>query len=382
MPNAESSSPVIEQKAHLMSDKYILDHDSVLGKGSSSIVKLGHTKVDNLQVAIKILKSNEDDTEKQRDKHKAILRNEYEILRSLEYPNIVKAYDLYEEEGNNFSFILEYLAGGELFDRIISKKHYSEKDARDIAQVILSTIKYMHGQGIVHRDLKPENLIFCNDDEVSPLKLADFGLAAKVDGLNLTGKCGTVQFMAPEIIKKELNGKPVDMWAFGVILYILLAGYAPFQSSSREETFRRILQRDLKFHEHHWKTISDEVKDLISKILVEDQTERYTVEDALSHSWLKQTSEVLSRSNLDASLEELKTFQARRQFRVAGDAVLAITRMQSMSFKKKNSLGSIVDSMSSNNSRTPSMQSISQTTDTETTVTSQISSLSVGDVEE
>ena len=159
------------------------------------------------------------------DDEEALFR-EVDVMKKLNHPNIVQLVDFFVEQ-DKYYLVLEYLEGGELFDRIVSKKVYNEKEARDAVKAILSGLKYMHDQNIAHRDLKPENLLLAKlDDDVS-VKIADFGFASfRKGGVGMETQCGTPNYVAPEILQGGGDySKAVDMWSMGVIIYIILGGY-------------------------------------------------------------------------------------------------------------------------------------------------------------
>jgi calcium/calmodulin-dependent protein kinase I len=162
------------------------------------------------------------------------------------------------------------LEGGELFDRIVKKAFYNEKEARDLVFILLKAIKYLHDKGIVHRDLKPENLLLKSKDNDAEVTLADFGFATYSKGDDITNQCGTPGYIAPEILKCVPYGKTVDMWSFGVILYILLGGYPPFHDENQRALFKKIIKGDYEFHHDYWSGVSDEAKQLIQGLLTVD----------------------------------------------------------------------------------------------------------------
>jgi calcium/calmodulin-dependent protein kinase I len=176
----------------------------VLGSGGYSVVKLGTSAVNKDKAAVKIVSrvgiSREDEDS---------LLEEVRILKTIEHPNITQVYDFFEEK-KHFYVVMELLEGGELFDRIVKKSFYNEKEARDLVQLLLKTIKYLHDRNIIHRDLKPENLLLKKKDDDSDIKLADFGFACVVDGENITSQCGTPGYIAPDILKNEPYGKDRD----------------------------------------------------------------------------------------------------------------------------------------------------------------------------
>lgn len=285
---------------------------------------MGISNIDKKKVAVKIvtragLKADDE----------AALRQEVKILERLQHANIVGQIDFFEEE-KFFYIILEYLDGGELFDRIVKKTFYNEKEARDLVLVVLNAIKYIHSINVIHRDLKPENLLLTSKDDDANLKLADFGFAVEVNGFSVSSQCGTPGYIAPEILNNHLYGKPVDMWSFGVILYILLGGYPPFHHDNQRELFKKITKGDYQFHPDYWGTVSDEAKDLIRGLLTVDPHKRLTVEQALAHPWLMASSAELEARNLDSNLAELKKYQATRKLKAGVKAIMAVNKMKKL----------------------------------------------------
>jgi calcium/calmodulin-dependent protein kinase I len=216
------------------------------------------------------------------------LRQEVEILRSLDHPNIVKLLDFFEEE-KFFYVVLEFLPGGELFERIVKKSFYNEKEARDVVRTVCLGMKYCHDRGIAHRDLKPENLLLTTANDDAIVKIADFGFAKRSCGVGsslLETHCGTPVFMAPEILRNQSYSLAVDMWSIGVITYILLGGYPPFQESNTNRLFKKIVNGRYEFPEQYWGGVSDSAKDLIRGLLQVDPKTRFSVDDVLNHPWV------------------------------------------------------------------------------------------------
>ena len=215
------------------------------------------------------------------------LKQEVVILRALDHPNILKCLGFYDEE-EMYYLVMEYMEGGELFDRIVKKTFYSEKEARDLVYILLSTIHYCHRHNVVHRDLKPENLLLSSLDDDAHVKLADFGFAIQAEGYSsLKTQCGTPGYVAPEILSTQPYGKAVDMWSIGVITYILLGGYPPFHDDNQKVLFQKIKTAEYEFHPEYWDAVSDEAKDLIRRLLKVNPLERYTAEEGLNHSWVR-----------------------------------------------------------------------------------------------
>lgn len=220
-----------------------------------------------------------------------MVRNEIAVLKkvSMGHQNILTLVD-YFETMNNLYLVTDLALGGELFDRICRKGSYYESDAADLIRAVLSAVAYLHDHGIVHRDLKPENLLFRTPEDNADLLIADFGLSRIMDEERfhvLTTTCGTPGYMAPEIFKKTGHGKPVDLWALGVITYFLLCGYTPFDRDSDFEEMQAILNADYSFTPlEYWRGVSDSAKDFIRRCLTVDPAKRMTAHEGCSTpSW-------------------------------------------------------------------------------------------------
>jgi len=293
----------------------------VLGEGGYAVVKAAVSNVDKLEVAVKCM------TRKNLDEAaEAAIRKEVRILQSLNHPNIVGSLDFFEEP-SHFYFVLEKISGGELFDRIVQKTYYNEKEARDLVVALLDAIKYMHDQNIAHRDLKPENLLMTSAEDDADVKIVDFGFAEITEGNDISEQCGTPGYIAPEILQNKLHGTQVDMWSFGVILYILLGGYPPFHDEDQKELFKKIKVGVYEFHEEYWAPVSAEAKSLISGCLTVNPLERLTARQALAHPWVGVDEDKLAASALSGAQSEIKKFQARKRFRKGVNAVRAVNRM-------------------------------------------------------
>lgn len=246
--------------------------------------------------------------------------------------NILTLVD-YFETMNNLYLVTDLALGGELFDRICRKGSYYESDAADLIRATLSAVAYLHDHGIVHRDLKPENLLFRTPEDNAELLIADFGLSRIMDEEQfhvLTTTCGTPGYMAPEIFKKTGHGKPVDIWAMGVITYFLLCGYTPFDRDSDFEEMQAILNADYSFQPvDYWRGVSDHAKDFINRCLTVDPSKRMTAHDALSHPFVAgdNINPVGDKGqNLLPTVK--KNFNARRTLHAAIDTVRAINKLR------------------------------------------------------
>lgn len=243
------------------------------------------------------------------------------------HQNILTLVD-YFETMNNLYLVTDLALGGELFDRICRKGSYYESDAADLIRATLSAVAYLHDHGIVHRDLKPENLLFRTPEDNADLLIADFGLSRIMDEEQfhvLTTTCGTPGYMAPEIFKKTGHGKPVDLWALGVITYFLLCGYTPFDRDSDFEEMQAILNADYSFSPvEYWSGVSSNAKDFIRRCLTIDPAGRITAHEALQHPFV--AAQVPSDQNLLPTIK--KNFNARRTLHTAIDTVRAINKLR------------------------------------------------------
>jgi len=244
--------------------------------------------------------------------------------------NILTLVD-YFETMNNLYLVTDLALGGELFDRICRKGSYYESDAADLIRATLSAVAYLHDHGIVHRDLKPENLLFRTPEDNADLLIADFGLSRIMDEEQfhvLTTTCGTPGYMAPEIFKKTGHGKPVDLWALGVITYFLLCGYTPFDRDSDFEEMQAILKADYSFTPvEYWRGVSDAAKDFIRRCLTIDPAKRMTAHEALQHPFVAGYKAGEDKGqNLLPTVK--KNFNARRTLHAAIDTVRAINKLR------------------------------------------------------
>ena len=235
-------------------------------------------------------------------------QKEIDILMMMDHPNIIKLYEVFESD-NSIYLIMEECFGGELFDRILQriKKNslYNEKEACKIMQQVIGAIEYCHNNGIVHRDLKPENLLYlkAGEEEDNPIKIADFGLSQDIDiHKTLSSKVGTAYYVPPEILAGKYNEK-CDIWSAGVILYIILSGDPPFNASSDNLIYAKIKKIDYSFPNDKWKHISKEAKDLISKMLIKEDS-RLSASQVLEHPWFNLLKdEKISLQNLNFGKE-------------------------------------------------------------------------------
>uniref|UniRef100_A0A7N6BBL0 Protein kinase domain-containing protein n=1 Tax=Anabas testudineus TaxID=64144 RepID=A0A7N6BBL0_ANATE len=236
------------------------------------------------------------------------IENEVAVLHKIKHANIVSLEEIFESKSHLY-LVMQLVSGGELFDRIIEKGFYTEKDASKLIQQILDAVKYLHDMGIVHRDLKPENLLYYSMDEDSKIMISDFGLS-KIEGSDsvMSTACGTPGYVAPEVLAQKPYSKAVDCWSIGVIAYILLCGYPPFYDENDAKLFEQILKAEYEFDSPYWDDISDSAKDFIVHLMEKDPNIRYTCEQALQHPW------IAGDTALDKNIHESVSAQIKKNF--------------------------------------------------------------------
>lgn len=247
--------------------------------------------------------------------------------RSSKKSDSVRLHDSISEEGFHY-LVFDLVTGGELFEDIVAREYYSEADASHCIQQILEAVLHCHQMGVVHRDLKPENLLLASKCKGAAVKLADFGLAIEVQGDQQAwfGFAGTPGYLSPEVLRKEAYGKPVDIWACGVILYILLVGYPPFWDEDQHKLYQQIKAGAYDFPSPEWDTVTPEAKNLINQMLTINPAKRITAHEALKHPWVCQRSTVASMMHRQETVECLKKFNARRKLKGAILTTMLATR--------------------------------------------------------
>eukprot|EP00568_Trieres_chinensis_P011971 CAMPEP_0183296170 /NCGR_PEP_ID=MMETSP0160_2-20130417/3845_1 /TAXON_ID=2839 ORGANISM="Odontella Sinensis, Strain Grunow 1884" /NCGR_SAMPLE_ID=MMETSP0160_2 /ASSEMBLY_ACC=CAM_ASM_000250 /LENGTH=341 /DNA_ID=CAMNT_0025457761 /DNA_START=70 /DNA_END=1095 /DNA_ORIENTATION=+ len=298
----------------------------VLGTGAFSTVREGYHRRDRSRAfAIKCV-----NRAKLTDEDAAALLDEVAILKELKHRHIIRLYDFFEEPGHYY-LVMERMSGGELFDRIVAKAYYNEKEARDVCRIVLEAVEFCHRHGIAHRDLKPENLLLVSESSDSEVKIADFGFAKKVLApKTLSTQCGTPGYVAPEILEGVPYDTKSDMWSVGVILYILLGGYPPFIENNQRELFRKIRRGDYEFHEEYWGAVSEDAKRLISSLLTVNPDRRLDARQALANPWIGLDDSELAGHDLGVNLKKLQNFNAKRKFRAAVSTVMAVNKLNSL----------------------------------------------------
>ena len=279
------------------------DIQEQIGKGKFAIVYKGIHKLTGRTVAIKILNKKDMtiiDLE--------LVKTEMDVLKICQHPNIIKLYDIHENEENIY-LIMEYCQGSDLFT-YIEKRGYklNEKRACEIIHKLCAAVYYLHSYGIVHRDLKPENIIMTDNTDNADIRLLDFGLS-KI--LGPTEKCsepfGTISYVAPEVLKQKYYGREVDIWSIGIITYLLLCGCLPFDDEkSEKEIARQTIEDPVPYYPRLWKKLSEDAKNFVEGCLKKNPLERMNIKDALEHNWIKKFSDLVDlrreiKSNNDQS---------------------------------------------------------------------------------
>ncbi|XP_034112154.1 calcium/calmodulin-dependent protein kinase type II alpha chain isoform X3 [Drosophila albomicans] len=308
------------------SDNYDIKEE--LGKGAFSIVKRCVQKSTGFEFAAKII-----NTKKLTARDFQKLEREARICRKLHHPNIVRLHDSIQEENYHY-LVFDLVTGGELFEDIVAREFYSEADASHCIQQILESVNHCHQNGVVHRDLKPENLLLASKAKGAAVKLADFGLAIEVQGDHQAwfGFAGTPGYLSPEVLKKEPYGKSVDIWACGVILYILLVGYPPFWDEDQHRLYSQIKAGAYDYPSPEWDTVTPEAKNLINQMLTVNPNKRITAAEALKHPWICQRERVASVVHRQETVDCLKKFNARRKLKGAILTTMLATRNFSSMF--------------------------------------------------
>uniref|UniRef100_UPI00398E4383 ribosomal protein S6 kinase alpha-5-like n=1 Tax=Pristiophorus japonicus TaxID=55135 RepID=UPI00398E4383 len=269
--------------------------DEPLGVGSFSICRKCRNKLSGQEYAVKIVSK----------RMEGYIQREIGALKLCEgHPNIVKLYEVFHDQFHTY-LVMELLRGGELLERIRKKKHFSELEASQMMRSLVSGVSHMHDAGVVHRDLKPENLLFADERDGTPIKVIDFGFARikLPNSQPLQTPCFTLEYAAPELLKDKGYDESCDLWSLGVILYTMLSGHVPFQSSSRgmtstnaAEIMRKIKSGEFSFDGEAWKNVSEGAKDLVRGLLTVDPSKRLKMPDLRHNDWLQNGSQLSSAS--------------------------------------------------------------------------------------
>lgn len=264
----------------------------LIGEGMNGQVRLAQDLLTEEQVAVKMVPRLGRENETQ------FLAREVQIILSVAHPNIVRTIDVFVRS-RRIHFVMEYLAGGELFDFIAENTHFTETHAAAVMADLLRALSYLHARGIAHRDVKLENLLCSNSTWPLNVKLADFGFAnyvSKTDEPMLSSFVGTPYYIAPEMLRGSPHGRAVDVWAGGVVLYILLSGKFPFGGKNESEYYQRVLTKEAYFPSEEWSSVSEDAKNLVRGMLSKDPTKRLTADECLTHPWLKRADAICDQA--------------------------------------------------------------------------------------
>ncbi|CAN1226843.1 Calcium-dependent protein kinase 17 [Linum grandiflorum] len=327
-PKPSKNAPIGPVLGRPMEDvKSIYSIGKELGRGQFGVTHLCTQKANGQQYACKTIAKrklvNKEDLED--------VRREVQIMHHLTgQPNIVELKGAYEDK-HSVHLVMELCAGGELFDRIIAKGHYTERAAASLLRTIVEIVHTCHSMGVIHRDLKPENFLLLNKDESSPLKATDFGLSVFYKpGEVFKDIVGSAYYIAPEVLKRKY-GPEADIWSIGVMLYILLSGVPPFWAGTNFELIRKsehgifnaILRGQVDFQTDPWPAISPQAKDLVRKMLNSDPKQRVSASQVLNHPWIKEDGEAPDIPLDNAVLGRLKQFKAMNMFKKVALRVIA-----------------------------------------------------------
>lgn len=319
LPSNSQFGPILRRPFVDVNSVYDLGKE--LGRGQFGIIRICFDKRTGLEYACKSISKRK----LTNDKDIEDVRREISILQHLTgQPNIVEFRGAYEDK-NNVHVVMELCSGGELFDRIIAKGSYSEKEAASIGRQIVNVVHVCHFMGVMHRDLKPENFLLVSRDHDAPIKATDFGLSVFIEeDKKYKDLVGSAYYIAPEVLHQNY-GKEIDVWSAGIILYILLCGVPPFWAETEKGIFKAILDTDLDLQSSPWPSISSSAKDLIKKMLTKDPKKRITAAEALEHPWLKLDGEASDKPIDSAVLTRMKQFRAMNKMKKLALKVIAET---------------------------------------------------------
>lgn len=284
---------------------------TILGKGTFGTTYLATKKGTSEKYAVKVISKRKLTTPEEIDD----VRREVQIMHHLAgHPNVVCLKGVYEDK-SNVCLVMEVCSGGELFDSIVKRGHYTEKDAAALIRIIVSVVLHCHNMGVIHRDLKPENFLLQDKTANSAIKATDFGLSSFFqEDQVFTDIVGSAYYVAPEVLRRSYS-KEADIWSCGVILYILLCGYPPFHGDNEKKIFEQVVSKPVDFQSDPWPKISDPAKDCVRRMLTRDPKRRASAQQILQHEWMKENGvatdnqieiEVLSRIQKFSAMNRLK----------------------------------------------------------------------------
>ncbi|XP_049710037.1 serine/threonine-protein kinase H2 [Elephas maximus indicus] len=312
------------------------DIKALIGKGSFSKVVRVEQKATKKPFAIKVMET------RMREGREAC-ESELNVLRRVSHCYIVQLMEVFEAQDCVY-MVMELATGGELFDRLLAQRSFTEQDAVRILRMVADGIRYLHTLRITHRDLKPENLLYYHPGAESKILITDFGLANsgnKSGDWTMRTLCGTPEYIAPEILLRKPYTSAVDMWALGVITYVLLSGFLPFDDESHTRLYRKILRGKYNYTGEPWPNVSHLAKDFIDKLLMLDASHRMSAGQALDHPWVLTTVEGTSMKNLQRAISRNLRWRASPHSQSPGSAQSSKSRCshQSRPMWSKRNLG-------------------------------------------
>ena len=305
-----SRQTFLSTKYSKVSEDYTLIRQ--LGSGTYGSVFEAQNKISHAKAAVKVMPKN-------KINEGSRLESEINLLKASDHPNIIKIFDVYEDN-RQINIVTELCSGGELFDWIIKKTFFSEQEAAKVFRQLMRALTYLHSKRIVHRDLKPENLMFYEDDENSPLKLIDFGLAKNYIGEPLRTKAGTAYYVSPDLLTGSYDEK-TDVWSAGVILYILLCGKPPYYGNNDAQIINMIRNGKHHYQDPAWQNVSATAKSMIDWMLNKDSAARPSAEDVLQHEWVQMDISEISSHPID--IGPLKEFTTSSHFKKCAQMIIA-----------------------------------------------------------
>ncbi|KAG8386125.1 hypothetical protein BUALT_Bualt03G0116500 [Buddleja alternifolia] len=336
-PNTILGKPYVDIKSH-----YTLGKE--LGRGQFGVTHLCIDIATGQEYACKSISKRKLVTKSDKED----MRREIQIMQHLSgQSNIVEFKGAYEDK-SSVHLVMELCAGGELFDRIIAKGHYSERAASSICRSIVNVVHICHFMGVMHRDLKPENFLLSDKTQTALLKATDFGLSVFIEeGKIYKDVVGSAYYVAPEVLRRKY-GKEVDIWSAGVMLYILLTGVPPFWAETEKGIFDAILRGNVDFESQPWPSISSSAKDLVGRMLTQDPKQRITAAEVLEHPWIREGGEASDKPIDSAVLSRMKQFRAMNKLKKLALKVIA----ENLSTEEIQGLKSMFTNMDTDNSGT------------------------------
>jgi len=302
-----------------------LDMGEILGSGTTGTVKLAVHIPTGMRCAVKIIAKRKFFFNKQLEES---TKREIEILdrmMEMNHNNIVKCFGHIDKPAYIY-IVMELCEGGELLEQLEHIGKYTEEDTSEVVRNLIETLGYLHSKGIVHRDIKPENLLLADSTDLCNIKIADFGLANIMEGgSGLDTVCGSPAYMAPEILSSGEYSEACDLWSVGVMMYLMLCGFLPFQGANSAE---KMANEKFTFDDAIWDQVSAGAKNVIRRLLKADPRERLTCEQALQHPWV--TGEETGHEWLEDAQRKIILFNAKRKFKGIVHAIIASNRMKNL----------------------------------------------------